>query len=94
MDGWLVSLMDSAWRECRQVTLLVAIVWLVVKIAGHNRPHFASVLWLLVLLKCVTLPIWSSPSGIFCWLQRPRELVSQATSNNLHEKSEHAGWHL
>jgi beta-lactamase regulating signal transducer with metallopeptidase domain len=88
MHGWLVSLTDSAWRQCWQVTLLIAIAWLVVKIAGHNRPHFASVLWLLVLLKCVTPPIWSSPSGIFCWLQSRSELVSNAISKNLIEKSE------
>lgn len=29
-------------------------------------------LWLVVLAKCVTPPLWSSPSGVFCWLQPPR----------------------
>ena len=34
-------------------------------------------LWLVVLVKCVTPPLWSSSSGLFCWLQSPREVVAQ-----------------
>ena len=39
---------------------------------SRKRPHLAHALWLVVLVKCVTPPIWSSPSGMFCWLQAPR----------------------
>ena len=26
-------------------------------------------LWLLVRIKCLTPPLWSAPSGLFCWVQ-------------------------
>ena len=43
-----------------QVTIVATIVWAVVRVAGQNRPHLAHALWILVLLKCVTPPIFSS----------------------------------
>jgi beta-lactamase regulating signal transducer with metallopeptidase domain len=57
------------------VTLLVVGVWLVLRMVGRDRPHLACALWLVVLLKCVTPPLVSSPSGIFCWLQRAETAV-------------------
>jgi len=56
----------QAW----QVTLLIVFVAVVARYAARNRPHLAHVLWVVVLIKCLTPPLWSSPSGIFCWLQR------------------------
>jgi len=58
-------LMTQAW----QITLLIAVTLLITRYLARNRPHLAHVLWVVVLLKCVTPPLWQSPSGIFCWLQ-------------------------
>lgn len=55
---------DQAW----QLTTVVLVVWLTTRIVARNRPHLAYVLWLVVLLKAVTPPVWSSPTGIFSWL--------------------------
>lgn len=63
--GWF----PLAWAQIWQVTLLVLLVWALVRAFGRNRPHLASVLWLVVLIKCVTPPIVSSRAGVFCWLQ-------------------------
>ncbi len=52
-----------------QLATLVAGVLLVTRVVARDRPHLAHALWLVVLLKCVTPPTWSSPSGVFCWLQ-------------------------
>ena len=41
----------------------------VARLAAASRPQLAFVLWLVVFVKCVTPPLWSSPSGAFCWLQ-------------------------
>ena len=69
MNGLAGGWVQIAWHQCWQVTLLIGGVWLVLRIAGKNRPHMACALWLVVLVKCVTPPVVSSPSGIFCWLQ-------------------------
>ena len=57
------------WSQVWQVTLLAIVVALLVRWLAKDRPHLAHVLWLLVLLKCITPPVWSSPGGLFCWLQ-------------------------
>lgn len=77
MDGLLNAWGQIAWAQCWQVTLLIAGVWLVLRIVGRNRPHLACALWLVVLLKCLTPPVVSSPSGIFCWLQRAERASDQ-----------------
>src|SRR5262245_7155448 len=67
----LALLLTQAW----QLAALVAGVLLVNRLLGKDRPHLAHALWLVVLLKCVTPPLWSSRSGVFCWLQ-PRQVNS------------------
>jgi beta-lactamase regulating signal transducer with metallopeptidase domain len=64
-DTWTLLVWSQVW----QVTLLALVVWALVRTFGRDRPHLASVLWLVVLIKCITPPIVSSPAGVFCWLQ-------------------------
>ena len=52
-----------------QVTALAIVVGVVTRLACRRRPHLAYVLWMLVLLKCLTPPLWSSPTGCFSWAQ-------------------------
>ena len=61
-------LLAQAW----QITLLIVVVAGINRWLSRKRPHLAHALWLVVLVKCVTPPMWSSPSGMFCWLQAPR----------------------
>lgn len=58
-----------AWKQTWQVTLLAVVIAILVSLWGRNRPHLAHALWLAVLLKCVTPPLWSSPLGLFSQLQ-------------------------
>ena len=51
-----------------QVAVLAIAVWIVVRIFATDRPHLAHGLWLLVLIKCITPPIWSSPTSPFSWV--------------------------
>jgi beta-lactamase regulating signal transducer with metallopeptidase domain len=57
-----------------QVTALIVIVAVVNRWLSRKRPHLAHVLWLVVLAKCLTPPLWSSTGGVFCWLQ-PEQVV-------------------
>jgi beta-lactamase regulating signal transducer with metallopeptidase domain len=85
MDARLTSLPPDAWpslvwSQVWQVTLLALVVWALVRTLGRDRPHLASVLWVVVLIKCITPPIVSSPAGVFCWLQPgdAREVAARA----------------
>lgn len=80
-----------AWSQLWQVTVLVMIVGALVRVACRRRPHLAYLLWMLVVVKCLTPPLWSSPTGVFSWAQRkvvdatptrragPRDLPSPAS---------------
>ncbi len=60
------------WVQLWQVTLLAVAVGIVVRVGCRHRPHLAYLLWLLVAVKCLTPPVWSSPTGIFSWVQLQR----------------------
>lgn len=77
------QLARMAWTQVWQVALLAAAVWLATRLVARNRPHLAHGLWLVVLFKCVTPPFWSSPSGLFCWLQPVNQPTSESTSQRL-----------
>ena len=74
-NEWMRLAITQAW----QLTALIVLTAIVVRLFAHNRPHLAFVLWLLVLVKCVTPPVWSSPSGVFSWLQPSRAVASALT---------------
>jgi beta-lactamase regulating signal transducer with metallopeptidase domain len=58
-----------ALAQLWQVTLLIFGVAAINRWVAHRRPHLSHLLWLVVLLKCVTPPLWASSGGVFCWLQ-------------------------
>ncbi|QDV21143.1 Regulatory protein BlaR1 [Gimesia panareensis] len=57
------------WPQVWQCTLLALVVWLICRLVRIRRAHLTYLLWLVVLLKFVTPPLWSSSSGLFCWMQ-------------------------
>lgn len=62
-DRWLNLLLTQAW----QLTLVIAVVAILSRRIARKRPHLAVALWLIVLAKAITPPVWSSPLGIFSW---------------------------
>lgn len=63
------ELAGMAWTQCWQLSLLIAVVLVAARLFGHRRPYLAYVLWLVVLAKCLTPPVISSPGSIFSWLR-------------------------
>ena len=61
---------EMAWAQLWQVSLLIAVVALVQWAFCRRRPHLAHALWMVVMLKCLTPPVVSSPTGVFSWLVR------------------------
>lgn len=67
IDGF--SVLELAWTQFWQVSLLSIVLLAVVRLTGRRRPHLTHALLLVVLVKCVTPPVWSSSTGVFCRLQ-------------------------
>ncbi|HEY2251156.1 MAG TPA: hypothetical protein VGH74_08855, partial [Planctomycetaceae bacterium] len=66
------DLARMAWTQFWQLTALIAVISVIVRLTARRRPHLAHVLWLVVLAKCLTPPVMASPAGVFCWLLPPR----------------------
>lgn len=68
-----------AWDQLWQVSLTIAAIWLIVRRYARTKPQLAYLLWMIVILKCVTPPIWDSPTGLFSWLQHVSNPVVSLT---------------
>jgi beta-lactamase regulating signal transducer with metallopeptidase domain len=60
----LQHVLDLGKIQLLQVSLMITAASLAMPLL-RRRPHLAYVLWLAVLIKSVTPPIWSSPLGVF-----------------------------
>lgn len=75
------DLLQLAWNQLWQVTLLIVVVAILVRLFARNRPQLAHLLWMLVLLKCLTPPLWSSQFGLFSWMQPGMTLPSVSVAD-------------
>ena len=64
-DRWTSMLVT----QTTQVTLLATLAWCVTRLFAKDRPHLAHAIWILVLVKCITPPVLSSPGSPFSWMQ-------------------------
>jgi beta-lactamase regulating signal transducer with metallopeptidase domain/protocatechuate 3,4-dioxygenase beta subunit len=76
------DLAGLAWSQLWQVTALAVVVAFVTLFTCRRRPHLAYALWMLVVLKCLTPPLWSSPAGLFSWAQYRVERAEAAPAAN------------
>ena len=53
------TLLMALLSQTLQIAVLAGLVAVVARLAGPDRPWLCYSLWLLVLLKCVTPPVWS-----------------------------------
>ena len=70
-----------AMAQLWQVTLLILLVAALNRWLSLRRPHLSHLLWLVVLIKCVTPPLWASSSGVFCWLQPEHRVDTSLVEN-------------
>ena len=70
MNAVTSAIVGLIWTQFWQVTLVVLVVAVATRFACRQRPHLAYILWMVVLLKCLTPPLWSSPTGVFSWTLR------------------------
>ena len=77
MINWIHG--DVLTAQLWQVTILIGLVTAINLWFRRLNPHLATLLWLVVLVKCITPPIWSSPSSLYSWMQ-PRVLQQHSES--------------
>lgn len=63
-----------------QVTILAVVAGWLSKTVLRNYPEWSYQLWIVVMVKCLVPPIWSSHCGVFSWLFQH---VSSVTSSSL-----------
>lgn len=76
----LTSWTDAAVAQLVQVTLLAIVVGIVVLLTARIRPHLAYLLWMLVIVKCLTPPIAASRTSVFSWAWAERSPVVEEPS--------------
>ncbi len=74
------ALLSLAVTQLWQLTLLIVIAAIFARAFCRNRPHLAMMLWLLVLVKCVTPPVLAAPFGLFCRTAEPEMAMAQTNS--------------
>lgn len=70
--------LTTAMAQLGQITALIVVVAIVNRHLTTKHPHLAHVLWLVVLLKCLTPPLWSTSTGVFCWLRPEQRLEPES----------------
>lgn len=61
--------LQMLWTQTWQIAVLAIMVTCCTRTIAKNRPHLAHAMWLLVLVKCVTPPMWGHSLGVFSRLQ-------------------------
>ncbi|MEM8947548.1 MAG: M56 family metallopeptidase [Planctomycetota bacterium] len=74
------ELLNLVWAQLWQVTVVALLIGLISFLLKARKWHPAAAnwLWLLVLAKALTPPLWASPFGIFSWTDT--QVISRATT--------------
>ncbi|MCA9066432.1 MAG: M56 family metallopeptidase, partial [Planctomycetaceae bacterium] len=76
MNGFFGLVATQLW----QMTVLIIAVAILNRWLSRRSAHLAHLLWLVVLLKMFAPPVWNCASGLFCWLQPDRVVVTASTA--------------
>lgn len=79
---WVSSFWPLVALQAIQIAVMVFVVALLARWPLGNRPRLAHGLWALVLIKCLTPPVWSSEWGVFSWALTAREATLPAVREN------------
>ena len=76
MTPFVDSAIDLAWAQTWQVFAVMIVSASLAWMIGKRRPHLAYLLWMLVLVKALTPPVFSGPVSIFSWSWTAEKTVS------------------
>ena len=81
-----------AWIQLWQVTVVALVIGTTARLCRRARPRVAYALWMLVVVKSIAPPIWSSPTGLFSWAlvdrsdiagESPRALINPTATHSV-----------
>ena len=61
------QILELVFGQLWQVTILCVVAGWISRTLLSDRPVLSYQLWLVVLVKCVTPPLWASHCGVFSW---------------------------
>ena len=73
LPDWLRLIGSQLW----QVTLLIPVLIVVIRLTCRKRSHLAYGLLLVALVKCITPPVFTSPVAVFGWLEGRQSALPQ-----------------
>lgn len=73
------DLIVLGWVQLWQVTVLATAVAALTRLVLRKRPRLAYLLWMIVIFKAITPPIWSSSTSIFSWAQLTPKVATTVT---------------
>jgi len=62
-----IAVCELVSSQVLQVTLVALVLAILVRLLCRRSPHLAYILLLVVVIKCLTPPLWSSPTSVFSW---------------------------
>ena len=68
---------ELAWAQLWQVTVVALFALLIVRLGCRRRPHLAYAVLLVAIVKCLTPPVVSSPTGVFSWSPPATSAISR-----------------
>lgn len=82
------EILEMLLRHCVQLTVVLVLVVMAIRIWGKNRPHLSRVLLILVAVKCITPPIMSGSLGIFSHAETyTAQLLNSIRADTLEESA-------
>lgn len=76
------SLIEMAWTQFWQIAVVALLAIIFSRMVGKRQPHLAYLLWMLVLVKALTPPIWNSPTSLFFWSTTPEVVAASGEIEN------------
>ncbi|MBN2021764.1 MAG: M56 family metallopeptidase [Pirellulales bacterium] len=67
MTSFASGIVELAWTQTWQIALVAAATMAFSLTLGRRHAHLSYLLWMMVLVKALTPPLWTSPTGVFGW---------------------------
>lgn len=82
MNSMTDPLLEMAWTQFWQIAVVVLLAIVFSLSVGKHRVHLSYLMWMLVLVKALTPPIWNSPTSLFFWSTTP-EVVATSSETQI-----------
>src|SRR5580704_1131618 len=71
---------ELRWTQFWQTSVVALAAGVIAWAFCRRKPHLAYLVWMVVIAKCLTPPLWSSPTGAFSWAMKTRSATEPTRS--------------